>query len=77
MVKVKVKFQIAPIGLKLGESDPPHGASQKNIWRRRSHGLKVKVKFQIAPIELKLGESDPDDRAGTKLILRRMSLKLL
>ena len=53
---------IAPIGLKLRESDPPHGASQKNIWRRRSHGFKVK--FQIAPIGFKLGESDPPHGAS-------------
>ena len=36
-VKVKVKFKIAPIELKLGESDPKDRAGMKMISRRVCH----------------------------------------
>ena len=58
-VKGWVKFQIAPIELKLGESNSQLGAIMKHTWKWRSAGVKGQVKFQIAPIELKLGEVNP------------------
>ena len=59
-VKGRIKFQIAPIGLKLGkiilrtervcETDIEGGR------RPMSFAVKGRVKFQIAPIRLKLKE---------------------
>ena len=49
-VKGQVKFQIAPIELKLGESDPKDRAGMKMISRRVSS----KVRFKAIWILLRL-----------------------
>ena len=57
-LKVKVKFQIAPIRLKLGESNPDNNG----VYFSRSSDLKFKVKFQIASFRLKLGKNNVEYR---------------
>ena len=57
-VKGQVKFQIAPIELKLGESDAGWEASTIRVRRRTPSEVKGQVKFQLAPIELKLGDGN-------------------
>ena len=52
-VKGRIKFQLAPIGLKRGESDPPHGVSWKNRSRRRS---KVVSNFNLLQLGSNLGK---------------------
>ena len=52
-VKGRIKFQLAPIGLKRGESDPPHGVSWKNRSRRRS---KVASNFNLLQLGSNLGK---------------------
>ena len=60
-VKGQVNFQIAPIELKLGESNAGCRVSKTQVslalWCYP--GAKGQVAFQIAPIELKLGEVNP------------------
>ena len=60
-----MKFQIAPIELKLGESNAGWETITKRVLRRTPSKVKGQVKFQIAPIELKLGESDAGWEANT------------
>ena len=59
----RVKFQLAWIGLKLGENKYGHDGSKK--WTLRTSLVKViqgqgRVKFQLALIGLKLGENKMD-----------------
>ena len=58
-MKGQVKFQVAPIELKLGESNAGWEAITKRVWRRTPSDV---IWGQIAPIELKLWEVNPECR---------------
>ena len=63
--KSQVKFQLAPIELKLGDGNAGWEASTKGVSRRTPSEVKGQVKFHIAPIEVKLGETDSGCRLST------------
>ncbi len=77
----QVKFQVAPVELKLGSSNPEDRGSIKLISIRMPSNVTQgqrsgQISNNIAPIQPKLGESNSEDMTGMKMISKRTNSKV-